>query len=271
MYKKILNRKTTKNTIILLIIVSLIYLFFFTSKIIIPDPITEKSDTTKIGEKYSYSDNRSFSLLSCEYSKENKEMEIILDLENNSYDNHNGYYYAAEVLGASNNIEIEEVVNEQLLAVYKIKNLKSFDEVIFMLAPKIEQLDSITDEDTAFIILNKYNVKNVDYIGLKNKEDYLLLRLEKGIENYKKSIKDLKKEIEELEEQEITLISDNEELESNKKYLTEDEIIDAEYKQYENENLIKDIELDIQNKNYDLEELIIKYNDAQLKIKNLQK
>lgn len=271
MYKGILNRKTTKSTIISLIIVSLIYIFFFTSKFTLPNPITTKSETTKLGEKYSYSDNRSYTLLSCEYSKKNKELELVLDLENNSYDNVNGYYYAATVLGASNKVEIEEVLNEQLLAVYRIKNLKDFDEVTFMLAPKIDDIDSVTDEDTAFITLNKYNVENVDYITSKDKEDYLLIRLEKGIENYEKKIKKLQKEIDELVEQKYSLISDNRELEGNKKYLTEDEITNAQNKQQENKNMIKDIEVNIKNKNYELEELTTKYNEAKLKIENLKK
>lgn len=271
MNKIIQNKKTTKSTIILIVIVSLIYLFFFTSKFTLPNPITNKSDTTKIGEKYSYGDNRNFTLLSCEYSKENREMEIILDLENNSYDISNEYYYAATVLGASNNIEIEEILNEQLLAVYKIKKLKNFDEVTFMLAPKSKDINSVTDEDTAFIILNKHNVSKVDNIFFKNKEDYLLIRLEKGIENYKNRISKLKNKITKLENQKNNVILENEELENNKKYLTEDEIVSAKNKQLDNQNLIKEIETNIKNNHYELEELTKKYNEAQIKIKNLKK
>ena len=55
---------------------------------------------------------------------------------------------------------------------------KNYREIEFMLAPKVGDINEISDEMTATVILNKYNVDTVNKINTsKTKTDYLQERL----------------------------------------------------------------------------------------------
>ena len=65
-----LKREKARTPIYIVIGVLIIYAFLFTSKLTIPQPITSEKDVTALGVEEEYTENRSVTLVSAEYSKD---------------------------------------------------------------------------------------------------------------------------------------------------------------------------------------------------------
>lgn len=269
--KKILSRKSINTTIIVFICIILIYIFFFTSKWLLPANITSESSTPQIGKEIQFGNDREYNLISVAYSKEDQEMEIVMSLTNNSYDNVNEYYTAVNVLGGSSKkVEIKEIMNQSLLTVFRIENLKSFDEITFMLAPKIADINEVKDEDTAFIALNKYNITEVSHIKDKSKEEYMTDRLEMMIADFKSKIETEENKLDELNNKVKSLEKENEDYSKNEKFLTSEEQTEARIKIETNKQNIETTKTEIANQQKIINQLKVELEESENRLEALK-
>jgi hypothetical protein len=246
MRKKIVldSNSNARTTRIFLLVLIIGYLFFFTSNATIPDKITSKEDTTKVGSVDEYMDGRTCELLSATYDKDQQTMEVIVHLTNSTYDGVDSYYIAETLNNGSNtNLVTNEVLDDPLMTVIRISNLKPhYREMKLMIAPKLASISKIKDSQTAFITLNKYNVKNAPIDLTKTKQDYLIERLQTVLDSYQKKFNSLMKEDNNLEEKIENATKQNEQLEKNKLYMSSKEIDDANNTISENEQTIKQLQ-----------------------------
>ena len=235
------NARTTRIFLLVLIIG---YLFFFTSNMTIPDKITSKEETTKINEVNEYMDGRSCQLLSATYDREQETMEVIVHLTNNTYDGVDSYYIAEKLNnGSTKNLVTREVLDDPLMTVIRISNLKPhYREIQLMLAPKLTSIDKVKDSQTAFITLNKYNVTQGTIDLNKTKQDYLAERLQSVLDSYQKEFNDLTRKDNDLEQQIENAKKQNEDLEKNKLYMSSKEIDNANSQIADNEQTINDLQ-----------------------------
>lgn len=243
----------------ILVVLVLCYTFFFSSKLLLPPIISPASAVTSIGQVTEYTDGRSAVLVSAKYAKEQRLMEVTLQLTNDTFDNVNDYYYSFELLGRSpKNVEIKEVMNDQLITVLQFHNLKSFDECTLYFAPKSGKLSDVTDDETGIFILNKHNIDYVNHIETgKTETDYLRERLHNVIAEYEESLETQNRKLEKLQTKVEALLNENAEMERNKKYLTAIELDSSEDKIKENLEVIAETKTEI--------------SAQETKVKNLEK
>lgn len=244
------------------IIVLAIYIFFFTSNLWINRPLLPAS---QIGEKISYMDQRSYRLVSAVYDEDKKEMELVLDLENNSLDNINDYYYSLTMKrGNTKKVEIKEVYNNPLLTVIRLKNIPSrYREIEFLFAPKITKIEKITDDMTGIIRLNKNNVKVAKLKANKSEKDYLKERIESLILSLDKKIEKNNKNIKGYKDNISAIDSEKKYYNENKNFMSEDEIKSEERK-------IEEFEFKISEINSELEKArnrVKKYEEEKMQLK----
>lgn len=230
-----------KKILYALLIIFCIYLLFFTSKLYIHEPLREES---KIGDKISYMQNRSVTLVHATYDKDKKEMEVQLDLDNNSNDNIDEYYYiVSKTEGSSEDIKVQEVYNKPMYTVLRIKNLKgNFREISLFVAPKITDIGDIGDSDYVELVLNKNNIK---YMALNDKSeiDYLRERHAMLIKEKEDHVKEMKLKIKKHEEELYNIRKSQRDYKENIDYLTDEEKASYEERiksNKEEENIIED-------------------------------
>lgn len=243
--KIVLNaNQNARTTRIFLIILLVGYVFFFTSNMTIPSKITPKSETTKVNAVTEYMSGRTCQLLSATYDKDQETMEVILHLTNTTYDGVNTYYIAETLNnGSTANLVTKQVLDDPLMTVIRISNLKpNYREMKLMLAPKINSLSKVKDDETAFVILNKYNVTKGSVDLTKNRNDYLAERLNYVLNSYIAHRNELTKKENTILKQIDAAQKQNEELEENKLYMSSREIDNANKQISDNEQSIKTLQ-----------------------------
>lgn len=261
------NQKS-KRYIVIAIVIFVIYVFFFTSKLIIPDPITDKNLVTKFGKETDFAENRTYTLISAQYSEEQKMMEVVLSLNNKNYDKIDDYFYAITSTGANTKkITINEIYNEELFTVIRLENVpKKYGEINLMFAPKTTSLEDVTDEQTGSIIINKYNISNVDNIDLnKTKSGYLKERLDGMITSLENRLDKQQNRLDELKTKAAALQEDIDSFESDKKYMTNDEINNKQEIVLQNQTDIKEINAEISKQESKIKATKVKIKDAKTK------
>lgn len=244
-----INPKKRNTFVVLLIAIIAVYLFFFTSKILIPEPITDKSMVTKIGDTTDFAQNRTYTLLSAEYSPDQMVMEIMITFQNLNYDNVNDYYYAITSTGADpSDIIINNLYNEDLFTVIRLENLKkNYGEIDLLFAPKVGKIEDVTDDMTGTIILNKYNVDEKNMIDLeKTKEDYLQDRLEKIIDELYKKLNRQEEKLELLINRKTALEDEISNSEKDADYMTAGELYEQEKAINENKEELEETKKEIE-------------------------
>jgi len=217
-------------SIAVLILIGLVYIFFASSKLIFPPEIMSKDSVAHIGEPNDYMEGHAFTLISVTYSAEQEMMEVVVEFSNTTNDGVNDYYSKAFALGRtgkSKECQVKEIMNEKLLAVYRIEGLKKYYEVELLFAPMVAEINAITDGETAHAWLNKYNVKTGHIDTSKTKMDYLLDRLAIVISGYTKDLKTKNDEIKEHQTAIKALEEDSVKLTESMDYLTAEEAADA--------------------------------------------
>lgn len=235
------EKKKARTPIYIVIGVLIIYAFFFTSKLTIPQPITSEKDVTALGVEEEYTENRSVTLVSAEYSKDQEIMEIVLNLKNNNYDNVDTYYYALTVMNEkSSKIKIKEIFNEDLFTVIRLEGVKkNYREIEFMLAPKVGDINEISDEMTATVILNKYNVDTVNRINTsKTKTDYLQERLVGMVDQLKDRLERQEDKLQQLKTKKSSLEKEITDSEKEQKYMTAEEVQEMTERNQSNQDTI---------------------------------
>lgn len=242
------NRNKTMRVATIIIII-LIYIFFFTSQLTIPNKITDKSETTKIGQNIEYGENRSYTLISAVYSEDQSMIEIVMQLQNSNFDGIDSYYYAHALTGSDEaGTYTKEVINDQIITVVRINSVKEFDEILFQFAPKTsDDIEKIKDESVGEIVLNKHNLTYRKIDTKKTKYDYLKERLDTVIADYEKKLISTNNKISELETQVLSLTNENEQLEKSKSFITSQEYEDALIKISDNEQKIIEAQEDVEN------------------------
>lgn len=166
------------------------YLFFFTSSLFMPAPKAEVS-ATSIGTTISGAD-RNFTLLSWDYCKKQRAMQIVLELSDNSIDGIKELEYLA-VEKTKGNLDCEVYINEKDFAVIFIKNIpRKWSEISLHIdIPKTDEREAVTLK----MYTTKDTVANVDKITKKDKNEFYKTAIETQIANFKKEIDDKEKEI----------------------------------------------------------------------------
>lgn len=268
------EKKKTRKPIYIVIGVLIIYAFFFTSKLTIPQPITDKSDVTIIGEEVEYGDNRGATLVSAEYSKEQEMMELVLNLKNDNYDNINDYYYALTAVNEkSDKIKIKEVFNEDLFTVIRLNGVKkNYREIEFLIAPKLADINEITDDQTAILTLNKYNVTSVSKIKTdKTKTDYLKERLMGMLQQLEARLAKQEDKLEKLEVKKAALGKEIADSEKEQKYMTAEEVQEIIERNQSNRDLIDETTDAIEKQKKKIEKTQAEIKDAKEKADALKK
>lgn len=262
------EKRKTRMPIYIVICVLLVYVFFFTSKITIPQPITNETNVTILGKEEEFANNRSVTLVSAEYSREQELIELVLSLKNDNYDNVNNYYYALTAVNErSSKIKIKEVFNEELFTVIRLYNVKkNYREIEFLLAPKIGEISDVTDDITANIILNKYNVTSVNKIKTdKTKMDYLQDRLIGIVSQLEEKLHRQEENLEKLQIQKSSLEEEIINSEKEQKYMTEKEIQEAADRNQSNQDLIDETIMTIEKQKKKIEKTQAEIKDAKEK------
>ena len=262
------EKRKTRMPIYIAICVLLVYVFFFTSKITIPQPITNETNVTILGKEEEFANNRSVTLVSAEYSREQELIELVLSLKNDNNDNVNNYYYALTAVNErSSKIKIKEVFNEELFTVIRLYNVKkNFREIEFLLAPKIGEISDVTDDMTANIILNKYNVTSVNKIKTdKTKMDYLQDRLIGIVSQLEEKLHRQEENLEKLQIQKSSLEEEIINSEKEQKYMTEKEIQEAADRNQSNQDLIDETIMTIEKQKKKIEKTQAEIKDAKEK------
>lgn len=225
--EKSYTRKNNKTkSIVIIIVLILVYMAFFTSKLWMFPKLKEASH---IGEKQHYMLDRTASLVSCIYDENKREMEIVLNLENDSLDNIDTYYYAYSCVGQNpRKIQLKERYNEKLFTVLRISNLKKgYRELKLFLAPQIVKKSEVNDSITASFVINKNNVTFGKIKDDKSKNDYINDRLNSIILEQKASIKKVDKNIKKLNAKLAAIEKNKADYEKDKDFLS-----DAEKEKY---------------------------------------
>lgn len=262
------ERKKSRMPIYMSIVVLIIYAFFFTSKLTIPQPISSKEQVAELGYAEEFAENRTVTLVSAEYSKEQKILELVLNFKNKNYDNVNDYFYSLTSINADPaDIKIDEIFNEDLFTVIRLSNVKkNYREIEFLLAPRIGEISDVTDDMTASIILNKYNVTLVDRIDTsKSREDYLKERLARLVDQLEKKLKSQEKKLEKLNDQKTAFKAEINNSQKEQKYMTSEEIAESNTRNEENQERILQVEEDIRKQESKIAKTKKEIEDAKAK------
>jgi len=234
-----LTRSRGKLTAIVVVIVLVCaFGFFFSSKLWMPTSVSITGDVARSGEEMEYADGRKATFISATFSPDQKLIEIILQLENTTLDGVDAYYYAAKISGGNEEYpEVKEVFADPLMMVLRIETTK-FDEIELYFAPKTAAMEDISDSETGTLVLNKHNVTEGKIDNNKTKNEYLKERIDIVIASYESKLARQNKQIAELVKEISELTKQNAELKDREKYLTPDEVSEAEILITENINLI---------------------------------
>ncbi len=262
------KQKKRKSRYYLIGAVVIIYCFFFLSSLILPAQRTDKADITPIGEPVPFAENRTVTLVDAKYSKEQEIMEVVLHFSNQNYDNVNEYYYTLTLAGANTKgMMVEEVYNEDLFTVLRVKDVPAkYTEMTLLFAPKVVDEADITDDITGIVTLNKFNVTAASIDLNKSRTDYLAERMDLVISNYDKQLSRQEKKLDELRKVEAAIVSENEEFEKNKKYMTEQEIAEKELVIIDNQDTLVEVREDIAVQETKIENTKKKIDEAKGKL-----
>ena len=260
---RIYNATKIRRTKRLFIIgaVILIYAFFFTSKLTIPQPLSEE---TFVGVPLRYTPDRGVIIYAATYDKEAELLEIVLNFSNSSKDNVNNYYFFAVASGRHNydNLHVDVVYEDTLITVLRVP-IRKFDEASIVFAPKVsDNIEEVPSNLVGTITFNRNNLKYDHIDTSRSREDYLIYRYESAVTSLKDEITEAKTSLENLKSRREALKAENADIEENMKYLTDEEKLAAKRKIKANESTRDEVNksiLEAENKIASLEE---KYAEA---------
>lgn len=179
---------------IFLVIFILGYAFFFLSPYIMPKTY-EGVRVTDIGEVINAND-RKITLDDWTYSKSQKAMEIVLEVENYSIDGIEEYRY--EVRDRHKGYKTREVLNENGLVVIRAYKLpKDWTEIVLRVGISPEDQEKNPEFGTIKLYTNDLSVRNIEKIEDKTREGYLKDSYTLRITKYTDRIREIDQEIEE--------------------------------------------------------------------------
>ncbi len=259
--KKILSTLRYKNfknsLIVLFIVVSFVgYIVFFASPFYMVNVGDLKyTDFSKIVSM----ENRDIQILNWTYSKQQKRMEVEIQVDNKSFDGRDTYNFSVMFRPSDKAVKITKILEEANYIVLQIDGIpKSFKEISL----RMEVENTPTEQIRLY--------SNVDQITYEEKIEpmspleYHMRRIERNIVNYNNEITGLDAEIQALENKITNIQTTNLRLEESKKYQTTAEMETTNRTITENLNTISELEKEIdgfKQKQQDIQNLIAQSNE----------
>lgn len=222
-------------------------------------------DVTKMGTTISAND-RDITLMSWNYSKEQKIMEVIIGIDNTAYDGLDQYEWTA-VDKVNGSLHVKPMVQDRDFVVLQITDLPSRVSVISLRMDL--DTDKNSDSEETWNTVRLYgdptrNINMVDQIEVKTEAGYKVDRLNSEIARYNETIKDIEKENADLNKKIESIEQNINDIKEDQKYETDAEKEKSDQKiisMISQQNSFKD-QMDNNNK---------KMDEATNKISNLQK
>lgn len=165
------------------------YAIFFTSQLWLP-PTYVGVPVTKVGGSIS-ANNRQVKVDSIDYSKKDRVIEVILEIDNLSIDGVNSYNFKAK--DRRGNLKTEVVSESNKFVVLHIKKVsRRWTEIGIVISLKAEDEKKNTDFDPMRVYISNKIAKNVDTIDIKSDEGYVRLAKKRQIEGVEEQITELK-------------------------------------------------------------------------------
>lgn len=235
------------------------YTLFFTSRFWLRIPV-QSGNATKIGTVVDWND-REVKLIRWEYSKQQNEMEVELDVTNKRYDGINRYKFSAVDLNG-NPLYVDKIIEEDDWVVLQIKDLPSrwSDISLRMDMPKESE-----DIDTTLKLYSSLqDVKKVGKIEKRSRTEYQLLRCDSQIADYDKKIQKAEQKQGKLNQENLRIDDKIAELKEKETYQTDEE-------KENTEQLISDAESQKQMNTDEMAELKNKVTEYQQRVSNIAK
>lgn len=253
--------KRSRREVLFPIIIGLIligYVFFFTGNIWIP--LSMDTEETAFDQEIAFGaeSKRTVTLYDWEYCKETQMMEIKLRFFNGEFDGVNDYVYDIGLRrGSKSDVKIQTVLNEQLLTVLQVGPVKEgFQYMTLYFAPDYER--AITRQDMGSISLLEKDIREVEKIDIKTREEYLIDRLDLVIAKKNEENDEIREEIKGNEKMIRNIKKANEIIDVDKSFQTEEEIALSNEEKRQNEAKISELkrlngDLDVQLQQNEIE------------------
>lgn len=247
------------KTILLLLFISVFlggYFLFFTSNIWYPDSSNVVA-ATRINHTITW-DQREVTLLSWDYSEQQRLMEVQFEVQNRSLDGINNYSY--EVMDRDHGyLQVKPVVETDDFVVLHIQNIDpNWKELSLRL--------NLSDSDTSELKLytNSEAVTRISDIPTRTLNEYQVMRFENRISGYNELIAELEDQIQELQIDISRQEKDIRELQGQEEFQT-----DAQIK--ETEQIISSAETNISNSENQISDLEDQIQEYEERIENTQR
>lgn len=251
------KRKRNRNLFLGVVIFLFIggYTVFFTSRFWLQIPV-DSGIATKIGTTTDWND-REIRLIRWDYSKEQKLMEVELDITNKRYDGINRYQYSAVDLNGTP-LYVDKIIEKDDWVVLQIKDLpKRWSDVSL-------RMDMPKDDTTLKMYTSLKDVTKVGEIPKRSEKEYQILRCDSQINSYENTIKKLEQKTGRLNQENLRIQDKISELKEKETYQTDEE-------KENTEQLISDAESQMQMNTEDIEEQKNKVTEYQKRIENIEK
>lgn len=259
---KAIKKDKSKVLSVLLIVFVFLYIVFITSKLWMPKSYTG-IDVSSIGESFELRE-KTITLDAWQYSKEEKAMQIMLELEDMSIDGEE----LNIVLKDLNNKEykLTNIVDENDLIVLQSNIRNSWSELILTV--------SVGDEENADMLQFTMNYKKcemVDKIKNTDKNSYYKMAYESKIDGYEKEIEALKKEKKDIQMQEDNAEEKIKDLEKSMEFQTKEQQQETKTSIIQIETKLDDLEKEYEDKSSEIQEFYEKISLTKDKIDALDK
>ena len=147
-------------------------------------------DITQIASVVSQN-NREVTLISWNYCREERKMEVLLGISNTAYDGNDTYEWSAEDRDAGS-LKVTPIIEERNFVVLQLTDLPSRITVISL---RMDQSKIQDFETIRLYAAPDRNMKSVTDIKVKSKEEYQIQQIQSEIELADLTISDLEEEI----------------------------------------------------------------------------
>jgi DNA repair exonuclease SbcCD ATPase subunit len=208
---------------------------------------------------------RDIQILSWSYCKDQKRMEVELQIDDHSFDGRNTYSFSAAFRPSNASVEITTVLEEPNYVVIEIDNIpRRWREI--SLRMRVE--DAGTEEIRLYS--NIEQIAQVDSIEPLTQLEYHVRRIERNIAAFTDRIEEIDQELQELSDKIVNIQEANRLLEDGKKYQTTVEIEETNLQISANLDAIEETEKEMETlrgEKQEQENLILQ---AQDRLKELQ-
>lgn len=194
--KKDIHNKGNRLLYGFLIFVISGYVIFFSSKLWLKAPY-EGVEVTPVGKTITNED-RAVTIDSWKYSKNEKKMEIMVNVENLSLDGVETYDWKVKTI--SKNLDTKVLMESRELTVIEVNNVpRRWTELALIMKLKESDKGKGSEFKMLKLYTNKKHIKYVNKIKRKSTEEYKVEQINEIINGYKREIKEIRKSSKEIE------------------------------------------------------------------------